>query len=115
MTSEDIILRLKDIIQKSQSIIDELIQDSDKQKPKHKVEVALIGINKHFPECQEQYLDCRFTRDCANHRTAGDFRTEDGLTPDLSKDSNNNWMCSKCPEYNNGAILDDGSLLRSNY
>lgn len=30
---------------------------------------------------------CKFKRECANHRTAGDFRSEDGFSPELvSKD-----------------------------
>jgi hypothetical protein len=27
---------------------------------------------------------CKFNRECANHETAGDFRSEDGFTPSLS-------------------------------
>jgi len=32
-------------------------------------------------ECCEE--NCPFLRECANHRTAGDFRTEDGVRPRL--------------------------------
>lgn len=27
---------------------------------------------------------CKFSRECANHTTAGDFRTEDGFTPEIT-------------------------------
>lgn len=29
---------------------------------------------------------CPFARECANHRTAGDYRYEDGFTPELDKE-----------------------------
>lgn len=33
-------------------------------------------------DCQE--MRCAFRDTCANHTTAGDFRSEDGITPKLS-------------------------------
>lgn len=35
----------------------------------------------NFFECREQL--CPFRRECAQHETAGDFRTEGGFTPEL--------------------------------
>lgn len=31
---------------------------------------------------------CPFRKECANHRTAGDFRSEDGFTPDIFEENN---------------------------
>jgi hypothetical protein len=31
---------------------------------------------------------CRYRKECANHRTAGDFRCEGGFTPDLFEENN---------------------------
>jgi hypothetical protein len=33
---------------------------------------------------------CPYTSTCANHNSAGDFRTEDGFTPNLSRETNSN-------------------------
>lgn len=35
--------------------------------------------------CEEQ--KCRFRKECANHSTAGDFRTEDGFSPELFEEN----------------------------
>lgn len=56
-------------------------------------------------ECQEQ--DCPFNRECANHCTAGDFRTEDGLVPDIRK-INDKYCCDRNPQPSFlGAVLSD--------
>lgn len=69
-----------------------------------KVEVLPGG----FPECQERDTSCMFTRDCANHCSAGDFRTEGGMTPDLRK-TDKGWECSKDPlDEGYGAVRADG-------
>jgi len=34
-------------------------------------------------EYQECTASCIFSRDCAQHRTAGDFRSEDGFAPEI--------------------------------
>jgi len=36
---------------------------------------------------------CRYTRECANHDSAGDFRTEDGFTPRICQDQHGEWQC----------------------
>jgi hypothetical protein len=38
--------------------------------------------------------DCRYKRECANHTTAGDFRTEDGFTPRMCEGENDKWLCT---------------------
>lgn len=73
------------------------------------VRVKVVGIWKDFPECQDDI--CAHKRECANHRTAGDFRMEDGATPDLTL-VGAEWMCSKEPDDNVGAIQVDGTLAR---
>lgn len=35
---------------------------------------------------------CPYKRECANHRTAGDYRSEGGFTPDLFED-NGQFFC----------------------
>jgi hypothetical protein len=35
-------------------------------------------------DCLED--SCPFMRECANHTTAGDYRSEDGFTPDLHRE-----------------------------
>jgi len=36
---------------------------------------------------------CIFKRECANHMTAGDFRSEDGFTPQL-EEKNGEYFCA---------------------
>jgi hypothetical protein len=35
---------------------------------------------------------CIYNRECANHASAGDYRTEDGFTPELDLQGNQ-WVC----------------------
>lgn len=35
---------------------------------------------------------CKFVKTCANHRTAGDYRNEDGFSPDI-RQSGNDYVC----------------------
>jgi hypothetical protein len=60
------------------------------------VELSAVEITLHgtYPACE---ADCPYSRDCANHTTAGDYRTEDGLTPDLHLELDG-WKCSKQPK-----------------
>jgi len=60
----------------------------------HLVQVVLLS--KDFPECRDD--TCPHRRNCANHCSAGDFRTEDGSTPDLKETASGNWQCSKDPK-----------------
>lgn len=56
-------------------------------------------------ECFEE--DCIFKHECANHVTAGDFRTEDGLVPDISL-VEGVYHCSRDPVCTmRGAVLSD--------
>ena len=41
-----------------------------------------IPLHGNFPDCRME--TCPFCRECANHCTAGDFRTEGGFTPQLT-------------------------------
>lgn len=70
---------------------------------------------------------CRFKFECANHTTAGDFRTEGGFTPELFERTPEVWACHTIDaeaDYNepawcrnetpkgdlrSGALLPDGS------
>jgi hypothetical protein len=76
-----------------------------------KVQVELIGPQLRFPLCKAPDAQCVSTRECANHETAGDFRTEDGLTPDL-RQVGGAWECSGNPRDHDGAVLAGGKLAR---
>jgi len=70
--------------------------------------------------------ECRFRYECANHTTAGDFRTEGGFTPKLFERTVGVWSCETIDaeseynepkwfrnhtpkgEYGLGALLADG-------
>jgi hypothetical protein len=41
--------------------------------------------------------DCAFRKECANHETAGDYRSEDGFTPDLYE-KNGGYFCNTFDE-----------------
>lgn len=45
--------------------------------------VKEVKTNPKWPLVCEN-SDCYYKRECANHRSAGDFRTEDGIKPKLS-------------------------------
>jgi hypothetical protein len=67
-----------------------------------------VTVYSQYPACED--VHCLFRKQCANHTTAGDFRSEDGLTPDLKEIENGEWWCSQNP-CDQGAILIDGSLI----
>ena len=86
------------------------MSDIDEQEAlvatKVKVKVYRIGPGGRFPECQDD--TCSARQDCANHATAGDFRIEDGLTPDLSKrDGTGDWECSQRPSGRGARLVID--------
>ena len=55
-------------------------------------------------ECHSK--DCMYSRDCANHYTAGDFRSEDGLYPILKLWPDKKWYCNqKFDESRQGAAF----------
>lgn len=47
-----------------------------------KIQIEEEGLKHGYINCLEE--NCPFWRECANHITAGDFRSEDGITPKLS-------------------------------
>lgn len=46
-----------------------------------KVELVIYGTTGF--ECDCSMERCKYTRTCANHVTAGDFRSEDGFSPEI--------------------------------
>lgn len=76
---------------------------------KEKINMPHVPVKmwRKFPLCQAQ---CPFDRECANHISAGDYRTESGLTSDLHR-VGKHWECSQCPTLNLGAILIDKSPI----
>lgn len=82
--------------------------------------VRVIVLKTGLLEC---HAYCKFSRMCANHITAGDFRIYDGFTPELKKQALG-WTCitqfrTPCQchpglpimdEYSIGALCEDGSI-----
>lgn len=73
------------------------------------VTVVAIGPKGTLPECEDNR--CPLRTKCANHSSAGEFRMEDGLTPEL-KLIGNNWECSQKSISNHGAIFTDGTTMQ---
>ena len=48
-------------------------------------------------------LNCWLSSQCANHDSAGDFRTEDGMTPDMIK-VDGNYYCAKTEDHESQTI-----------
>lgn len=58
--------------------------------------------------CRE--AECPLSRECANHESAGDYRCEDGMTPDIVF-IDNHFLCRKMDtHYNRGALIYDGAV-----
>lgn len=69
--------------------------------------VQALRLEGGLVECHEDDTSCPFTRECANHCTAGDFRSESGMTPNLRLaefSSPNQWYCSKQPDDDGAGI-----------
>lgn len=67
-------------------------------------------ITRGAPLCREA---CPFKSECAQHITAGDYRTEGGFTPDLFWPNKEKWVCSKKedPNSDHGAkVIKNGVL-----
>lgn len=72
-----------------------------------------VSIYGSYPACLEE--NCSYKYECANHHTAGDFRTEDGLTP-LLKMIDAKWTCTKKPTSTGmGAVLYDGTFAKKDW
>ena len=68
-----------------------------------------VEVHGEYPACLAD--DCPRHKECANHTSAGDFRSLDGDTPTLTK-VGSEWLCTKCPEHSgHGAILIDGTYM----
>jgi len=73
-------------------------------------DTVAVEVHGKYPACLDKR--CKHKRECANHTTAGDFRSEDGDTPNLVKMANG-WKCSREPEgIGRGAVLTDGTCIR---
>jgi len=83
-----------------------LMQHQLQPKSGRSVSVKIYG---DYPACLD--VTCPFKQNCANHTTAGDYRTEDGLTPDLVK-TDAGWKCNRCPGQTGcGAIMVSGAYI----
>ena len=72
----------------------------------HNVQVELKNL---FPVCQEA---CIYSRHCANHQSANDFREAMGRTPDLRQVVPGSWRCHRNPQEKlKGAVMSDGRFF----
>lgn len=90
------------------------IQEGKREVPKFipRTDLPAMAI-KPLSETQVSVLECKETcpydRECANHESAGDFRTDDGLVPTLTK-VEGGYHCDRNPKRTGGgAILSDGN------
>lgn len=66
----------------------------------------------HFICCHAEASECPHTRECANHATAGDFRSEGGPTPKLVVLSENEGECEGPYEGHRGYLKYDKKTKR---
>ena len=72
-------------------------------------DTVAVKVHGKYPACLDER--CKHKRECANHTTAGDFRSEGGDTPDLVK-TGKGWRCNREPMNNGmGAILTDETYM----
>lgn len=57
--------------------------------------------------CEDK--QCPQKKECANHVTAGDFRSEDGFTPNLIK-VEKQYYCDKKETKSSGMLLESGKV-----
>jgi hypothetical protein len=60
-----------------------------------------IKIHGQYPECQTK--NCPLTKECANHKTAGNMRTKKGMTPKMFNE-NGLWFCHQTDNYCFGCL-----------
>lgn len=104
---------LKAFVDKAKGVLDELVSLTVEDR----VLVKNLNAGSSTPhlDCGED--SCLFVKTCAQHSSAGDFRSEGGMTPDLAW-VNNQWYCSKKEtDRDIGAILKKGNrfLVLSDY
>lgn len=61
-----------------------------------------VDDDSKTPICIEQ--GCPFWNKCAQHETAGDYRSEGGFTPDLYH-KNGEWVCKMVPTTSSGMLV----------
>jgi hypothetical protein len=68
-----------------------------------------VKVQGLYPLCSSE--DCPHHKECANHTSAGAYRSLHGDTPALIM-VGSEWLCTKCPEsHGRGAILIDGTFM----
>lgn len=73
-------------------------------------------LSTGLPECDSN--TCPYQRECANHATAGDFRMEGGLTPNLFADAYGDVFCNqnvKNEDFGDGILLYEKGEFRTEY
>lgn len=104
--------QLRSIKQQEQYMLKLLDEAVEKEKVRFPVVVDASGGPNMIPICFA--ANCARRAYCANHQTAGDYRTEDGMTPNLVL-RDGQWLCTKKVGPNNGAILANGTLAEKSY
>lgn len=116
---ENTLLRLRIMISslsEAKITVDNVIkQIENKQNPG--VEIKLKLYNAGGIDCLEK--DCPLKHECANHETAGDFRNEDGLTPDLYI-VDGHFFCktkkaSESPNNHGALVFKNNELVKTDY
>jgi|694.fasta_scaffold04876_22 hypothetical protein len=85
--NEDTSCAVKSVINaldRAKSIASEMLDKIENKvnKAPHQISVKVYDLGGI--DCLEG--SCPFKKECANHETAGDFRSEDGFTPELYKE-----------------------------
>lgn len=96
---------IKTILAATDSAVSAFEQTKKLTEPRVKVPMERLNDRDDLVlQCNSE--DCRFKQSCANHRSAGDFRTEDGFTPDVIKEGDD-YLCTQMVTGNAGALLGD--------
>jgi hypothetical protein len=74
------------------------------------VAINLGGVGTLYLNCHEE--NCPHTRECALHITAGEFRSEGGMTPFI-RPKDGSFQCSKAsdPTRSGSLVWHDGQLI----
>ncbi len=59
-------------------------------------------------DCLATTEQCSLIRECSNHYTAGDYRSESGFTPALDLDGN----CKGATDSEGALVINNGQLVR---
>jgi hypothetical protein len=78
-----------------------------KPRPARKLPVRyIVEIEPGTENAPQCHAECPLSRECANHHSAGDFRSEDGFTPALEFDPMGKyWTCTMKETNSHGMLI----------